>query len=191
MVERVYGALDRGALDEARALFNLAEACVRLAQAEAREAEALRRSEQEQALRATAQADKVQALAAEQEAAARVAAAQAAQAEAAARQAAAERVQAEALAAIEHARAEAARAEVAALEAEDTARLSPVERAVRKVARMILAAHAVLPADQRPEHSDMYAVTLEQVGEAIGVSRTVAGDRRQAAADLIATGYTG
>ncbi|MGV9693897.1 hypothetical protein ACWDUX_32900 [Streptomyces sp. NPDC003444] len=80
---------------------------------------------------------------------------------------------------------------MAALEAEDTARLSPVERAVRKVARMILAAHAALPADQRPATPDMYAITLDQVGEAIGVSTTVAGQRRQAAADLIATGYTG
>ncbi|MBT2611437.1 hypothetical protein J7I97_25055 [Streptomyces sp. ISL-87] len=56
---------------------------------------------------------------------------------------------------------------------------------------MILAAHAALPAAQRPERPDMYAVTLEVVGEALGVSRTVAGERRQAAADLIAGGYTG
>ncbi|MEU3749072.1 hypothetical protein AB0E71_28360 [Streptomyces narbonensis] len=37
----------------------------------------------------------------------------------------------------------------------------------------------------------MYAITLEQVGDAIGVSQTVAGERRKAAADLIANGYTG
>ncbi|MFE5547282.1 DUF2637 domain-containing protein [Streptomyces sp. NPDC056534] len=159
--------------------------------AEAREAEALRKVEQEQALRAAAQADKAQAVAAEQEAAARVATAQAAQAEAEARQAAAERAQAEALAAAEQARAERARAEVAALEAEDTARLSLVERAVRKVARMILTAHAALPADQRPAQPDMRIVPIKDVEEALGVSHTVAGQRRQAAADLIATGYTG
>lgn len=161
------------------------------AAAEAREAEALRKAEQEQALRAAAAAERAQALAAEQEAAARAATAQAAQAEAAARQAAAERAQAEALAAAERARAERGRAEVAALEAEDTARLSLVERAVRKVARMILAAHNALPADQRPATPDMRIVPIKDVEEALGVSHTIAGQRRQAAADLIATGYTG
>ncbi|MCX4871077.1 MULTISPECIES: DUF2637 domain-containing protein [unclassified Streptomyces] len=103
----------------------------------------------------------------------------------------AERITAEAEAATAVARETAARAELAAQVAEDKARLSPRERAERKVARMILAAHAALPADQRPEAPDMYAVSLEQVGEAIGVSQTVAGQRRQAAADLIADGYTG
>ncbi|WP_150226124.1 DUF2637 domain-containing protein [Streptomyces filamentosus] len=68
----------------------------------------------------------------------------------------------------------AARTEAAALEAEDTARLSPRERAERKVARLILAAHHALPADQRPETPDMYAVSLETVQDALGVSHTVA-----------------
>ncbi|MFI8371990.1 hypothetical protein [Streptomyces sp. NPDC085466] len=84
-----------------------------------------------------------------------------------------------------------ARTEAAALEAEDTARLSPRERAERKVARLILTAHHNLPADQRPAEPDMYAVSLEVVQEVLGVSHTVAGQRRQVAADLIATGYTG
>ncbi|MEV6332276.1 DUF2637 domain-containing protein [Streptomyces sp. NPDC051909] len=108
-----------------------------------------------------------------------------------ARQKTAERVAAEEAAAAAVARETAARAELAAQEAEDIARLSPRERAERKVARMILAAHAALPDDQRPAVPDMYAVSLEEVGEEIGVSRTVASERRQAAADLIAGGYAG
>ncbi|MFE0654183.1 DUF2637 domain-containing protein [Streptomyces sp. NPDC059534] len=101
------------------------------------------------------------------------------------------RAQAEALAAAQTAREAAARAEAAALQAEDTARLSPVERAVRKVARMILTAHHALPADQRPATPDMYAVPLKDIENELNISHTVAGQRRQAAAELIATGYTG
>ncbi|MFF8423367.1 DUF2637 domain-containing protein [Streptomyces sp. NPDC015680] len=108
-----------------------------------------------------------------------------------ARQKAAEAETAEAEAAAFVAREAAARAEIAAQEAEEEAGLSRRERAERKVARMILAAHAALPADERPEAPDMYAVSLEAVSEAIGVGQTVAGQRRQAAADLIADGYTG
>jgi hypothetical protein len=37
----------------------------------------------------------------------------------------------------------------------------------------------------------MYAVTLDQVGDALGVARTAASERRQAAYDLILNGYTG
>ncbi|MGW6865887.1 DUF2637 domain-containing protein [Streptomyces sp. NPDC054901] len=88
-------------------------------------------------------------------------------------------------------RAAAERAELAAQEAEDLARMPARERAERKVARMILAAWGALPADVRPEHPDKNAVSLEDVGAALNVSRTVAGERRQAAADLIAAGYTG
>ncbi|WP_432089695.1 hypothetical protein [Streptomyces sp. bgisy095] len=65
--------------------------------------------------------------------------------------------------------ADVERAEASALEAEDTACLSPGERAVRKVARMILAA---LPADQQPETPDMRVVPIKNVEEAIGVGRT-------------------
>ncbi|MFJ5099356.1 DUF2637 domain-containing protein [Streptomyces sp. NPDC088557] len=161
------------------------------ADAEAREAEALRKAEQEEALRAVAAADKAQAVAAEREARSRTAKAEAAQAEDDARKAVAERAQAEALASIERAREDVARAEAAALEAEALIRLTPTERAERRVARMILAAHEALPADQRPAAPDMYGVTIKDVEDALGVSHTVAGQRRQAAADLIATGYTG
>ncbi|MFE7515754.1 hypothetical protein ACFU8I_31680 [Streptomyces sp. NPDC057540] len=50
------------------------------------------------------------------------------------------------------------------------ARLSLVERAVRKVARMILAAHNALPAAQRPAQPDMRIVPIKDVEEALGVS---------------------
>ncbi|MFB7467096.1 DUF2637 domain-containing protein [Streptomyces sp. NPDC056224] len=92
--------------------------------------------------------------------------------------------------AAEH-REAAQRAELAAQEAEDLARMPARERAERKVARMILAAWAAMPADQRPDRPDKHAVSLEDVGTALNVSRTVAGERRQAAADLIAAGYSG
>ncbi|MGW7711595.1 DUF2637 domain-containing protein [Streptomyces sp. NPDC054771] len=108
-----------------------------------------------------------------------------------ARQKTAEAATAEAEAAAFAAREAAAHAEIAAQEAEEEAGLSRRERAERKVARMILAAHAALPADERPEAPDKYGVSLDQVSEAIGVGQTVAGQRRDAAADLIAGGYTG
>ncbi|MFE2553622.1 DUF2637 domain-containing protein [Streptomyces sp. NPDC059355] len=73
-----------------------------------------------------------------------------------------------------------ARAELAAQEAEDAARLSARERAERKVARMILAAGG-----------DQKVVPLADVETLLGVGRTVASERRQAAAELIASGYTG
>ncbi|MFE9222381.1 DUF2637 domain-containing protein [Streptomyces lavendulae] len=73
-----------------------------------------------------------------------------------------------------------ARAELAAQEAEDAARLSARERAERRVARMILAAGG-----------DEKAVPLAAIEAELNVGRTVAGERRQAAADLIAGGYTG
>ncbi|MFZ3475778.1 DUF2637 domain-containing protein [Streptomyces sp. 2.9] len=72
------------------------------------------------------------------------------------------------------------KAELAAQEAEDMARLSPRERAERRVARMILAAGG-----------GMSMVPLAAVEAELNVGRTVAGERRQAAADLIASGYTG
>ncbi|MCX4547231.1 DUF2637 domain-containing protein [Streptomyces sp. NBC_01565] len=76
--------------------------------------------------------------------------------------------------------AAANRAELAAQEAEDLARLSTRERAERKVARMILAAGG-----------DKDAVPLADIEAELNVGRTVASERRQAAADLIASGYTG
>ncbi|MFG2754700.1 DUF2637 domain-containing protein [Streptomyces xanthophaeus] len=72
------------------------------------------------------------------------------------------------------------RAELAAQEAEDAARLSSRERAERRVGRMILAAGG----DER-------AVPLADIETELNVGRTVASERRQAAAALIAGGYTG
>ncbi|MGW3378128.1 DUF2637 domain-containing protein [Streptomyces hydrogenans] len=108
-----------------------------------------------------------------------------------AQQAEAERLSAIAAAETARAREEAARAELAAIEAEDFAGLQIGERAERRVARMILAAWRALPEDERPAQPDMYAITLEQVQEALGVSRTIAGQRRTGAAQLISEGYTG
>ncbi|MDA5283683.1 DUF2637 domain-containing protein [Streptomyces sp. Isolate_45] len=71
-----------------------------------------------------------------------------------------------------------ARAELAAREAEDAARLSTRERAERRVARMILAAGG-----------DKDAVPLADIEAELNVGRTVASERRQAAAELIASGY--
>ncbi|WP_143202931.1 hypothetical protein [Streptomyces sp. CB02261] len=181
-IQRALSVLNRGDCDTARALLDLAHAHICLAEAEARAEEvesvaAEAAVEQQRALALKARADADQA--------------DADRAEAAARKAAAESAAAESQVATVHARAEVARAEVAALEAEDTARLTPVERAVRKVARLILAAHHTIPASRKPQAPDMYAVSLETVQDALRVSHTVAGQRRQAAADLIANGYTG
>lgn len=184
--ERTASAAERAAEAEEKAQQNAAEL-----EALAR-AEAARRSAAEDRKRtadATAEADARERKAAEDrritaEANRIVQEELAAAAEAATRAAEAERQKAEQ-------REAAERAELAAQEAEDLARLTTRERAERKVARMILAAHAALPADQRPERPDMYAVSLEHAGAALGVSRTVAGERRQAAMDLIDAGYTG
>ncbi|MGW6557595.1 DUF2637 domain-containing protein [Streptomyces hydrogenans] len=103
----------------------------------------------------------------------------------------AKKVTAEALADAAILRELAARKEQEAVEAEDIARMSVGERADRKVARMILAAHTATPEERRPETPDMYAVTLEQIQDALGISSSLAGRRREAAIQLIADGYTG
>jgi hypothetical protein len=77
-------------------------------------------------------------------------------------------------------RALAAEAEVRAVEAEDAARLTPRERAARKVARMILA-----DGNGNPEQ-----VELTAIADALGVSVTTASERRKEAAELLSTGYT-
>lgn len=66
-----------------------------------------------------------------------------------------------------------------AVEAEDEARLTPRERAVRKVARLALARTG----------GDVEALPLEDVADALGVSTSTASERRREAADLLATGY--
>ncbi|WP_236243623.1 hypothetical protein [Streptomyces sp. CC228A] len=56
---------------------------------------------------------------------------------------------------------------------------------------MILTAHAEIPADQRPDHPDMYAVSLDEIATQLNISKSAAGDRRQAADELIRSGYRG
>ncbi|MFE5709604.1 hypothetical protein ACFQ7J_02060 [Streptomyces sp. NPDC056501] len=56
---------------------------------------------------------------------------------------------------------------------------------------MILTAHAAVPGDQRPEHPDMYAVSIDEIATLLNMSKTAAGDRRQAADELIRSGYRG
>lgn len=77
------------------------------------------------------------------------------------------------------ARARTAEAELRAVEAEDAARLTPKERAARKVARIALTQHAG-HVDQMP---------LAAITEAFGVSESTASEYRKDAAALIAGGY--
>jgi hypothetical protein len=86
------------------------------------------------------------------------------------------------------AREKTARAELAAREAEDAARLSPRERDDRRVARMLLAAGVTVSST---DPKDKETVSLEAISAALGVQSTAAGQRRQAAYDLIKAGYTG
>ncbi|MEF9908609.1 DUF2637 domain-containing protein (plasmid) [Streptomyces sp. P5-A9] len=74
-------------------------------------------------------------------------------------------------------RLRAAGIERRAVEAEDEARRSPRERAVRKVARLALARTG----------GDIEA--LEDIADALGVSTSTASERRREAADLLASGY--
>ncbi|MFJ3141425.1 DUF2637 domain-containing protein [Streptomyces halstedii] len=77
------------------------------------------------------------------------------------------------------AREAAAETELRAVEAEDQARLTPKERATRKVARMILATGG-----QEAEQ-----VELTAIADALGVSVTTASDRRRDAVELLRGGY--
>ncbi|WP_327075671.1 hypothetical protein OG196_44055 (plasmid) [Kitasatospora purpeofusca] len=81
------------------------------------------------------------------------------------------------------ARLRAAEAERLAIAAEDEARLTPKDRATRKVARMILAA---TPDGHTP---DPKAIDLKAVMDALAVSQTTASDYRTEAAALLAGGY--
>ncbi|MFB7938307.1 DUF2637 domain-containing protein [Streptomyces sp. NPDC056049] len=161
------------------------------AEAEARTAAAQRQAEEDRLAAATAQAEADRRSAESERAKAEEARRIAEHREAAARTARAQRETAEATAAAAVAREAAARAELAAQEAEDEARLSTRERGERRVARMILTAHTELPADQRPAHPDMYAVSIDEIATQLNVSKTAAGDRRQAADALIRSGYRG
>ncbi|MER5747167.1 DUF2637 domain-containing protein [Streptomyces sp. NPDC002225] len=168
-----------------------AEKSAAQAEAEARVEAAHRQAEEDRLAAAAAQAEAAHRSAEAERAKAEEARNLAEQHEAAARTAQAERETAEAAAATAAAREATARAELAAQEAEDEARLTARERGERRVARMILNAHATLPTDQRPAHPDMYAVSIEEISALLNVSKTAAGDRRQAADELIRSGYRG
>lgn len=91
----------------------------------------------------------------------------------------AEQTAAEAKQAAAEARRAAAETELRAVEAEDQLKLSPRERAVRKVARIILAQH----------HGQADRLPLEAITDAFAVSMSTASDYRKEAAQLIAGGY--
>ncbi|WP_331726174.1 DUF2637 domain-containing protein [Streptomyces sp. NBC_01276] len=182
---------DAEAAERAAERQELAERTAEEAEAEARE-EAARRSAAEDRRRtaaATAEAEDKERRAAEDKL--RAAEANRIAKEHGRAAAEAEKATAEAERSTAEHRAAVERAELAALEAEDLARLGIRERAERKVARMILAAWSALPAGERPERPHIKLVSLEDVGSVLNVSRTIAGDRRQAAMDLIEAGYAG
>lgn len=91
----------------------------------------------------------------------------------------AEQAAAEAKKRASEARALAAEAELRATEAEDAARLTPKERAARKVARLILTQH----------RGQADALPLAAIVDALGVSESTASDYRKEAGALIAGGY--
>ncbi|MFB7341198.1 DUF2637 domain-containing protein [Streptomyces hydrogenans] len=186
LAERRAQSAERAAEREETAEKTAAEA-----EAEARSEAARRRAEEDRRKAAEAKAEADRRSAESERAKAEAARQIAEQAQAAARKAQAEQQTAEAVAAAAAAREAAARSELAAQEAEDEARLSARERGERRVARMILSAHAGLPDDERPEQPDMYAVSLDEIASQLNISKTAAGDRRQAADELIRSGYRG
>ncbi|RKN36719.1 DUF2637 domain-containing protein [Streptomyces hoynatensis] len=148
-------AHDRQAQEDRKAA---AEAAAAAAEAQRRETETRRRLLDEQARKEATQAD--------------IARAKRERAEA-------EKAAAEALREAAETREAVAEIELRAVEAEDLARLSPRERAARRVARMILARGGV-PA----------ALPLEDIKQALGVSSpATASEYRQEAAELLAGGY--
>jgi len=160
------------------------EAARAVESADAAEAERRAAEAEQAASEARARAAEVNRCAAEAEQAASEAKRRAADNERQAAALAAEKARAEADAAeakrrAAEVRAAAAEAELRAVEAEDQLKLSPRERAVRKVARTVTARHAG-QADQLP---------LEAITEAFGVSLSTASEYRKEAAALIAGGY--
>ncbi len=164
----------RIAQETARAIesADAAEARRRAAEAEEAAAEARARAAETEQRAAEVERDAAEVRARTVEINRRFAAAEAEQARAEADAAEAQQRAAEA-------RRAAAEMELRAVEAEDQLKLSPRERAVRKVARLILARHAG-QADQLP---------LEAITEAFAVSLSTASEYRKEAAALIASGY--
>ncbi|MGW2866020.1 hypothetical protein [Streptomyces sp. NPDC001205] len=82
-------------------------------------------------------------------------------------------------------KADAARAEAAAEAADDYARLTPRQRSVRRVARILLAAHPDMPVDKiEPE-----AVPLTTIMERLDVGQSTACEIRKEATVLLLSGY--
>ncbi|GAA3245005.1 DUF2637 domain-containing protein [Streptomyces lavendulae] len=156
------------------------------AEAEAESAAALKRAAEDRAAAAVtarraagiekdeAEARRRAAVADEEAKASKARAALAVRSEAEALQAAAEAQEAAAVT-----RARAAEIERRAVEVEDEAQLGKRERAVRKVARMVLA-----EAD-----GDANVLPLERISDTCNVSSTTASEYRREAAELIASGY--
>lgn len=163
----------RTAVDESDALESeaAAESNMRAAEMEARVAETRKRAAETEAaaVETEARVAETRRRAAEADRAAAVAEAEKETAKAAAEQARLRVVET---------RARVAETEARAVEMEDHAKLTPRERAARKVARMILAAGG-----------DAEQVELQTIADALGVSTTTASQRRQEAAELLAGGY--
>ncbi|MFI8334291.1 DUF2637 domain-containing protein [Streptomyces filamentosus] len=162
-----------------------AEESAELAAARARKAESDRIAAQEAARAAAARLEAEQAaaqadrLAAERQ---RLEAARAADA----RRAEEEQANAELFAAdAAQRRAARAEAEAQAEAAEDYISLSPRQRNARRVARMLLAAQPDTPAEEIPHD----AVSLKEIQDRLGVSRTIAGELRQEAVEILQNGY--
>ncbi|MEW1604983.1 DUF2637 domain-containing protein [Streptomyces sp. NPDC093808] len=174
-------AAERAATAEEEAVQSAAAAAADADRAAAEEAaaEARRRAAEAEQAASEARAREAEAarLAAEEEARQEAAAARAE--EDRYRAALAKRDAAEAEQAAAEARRRAAEAERRAVEAEDELNLSPRDRKVRRVARMILA--------DADGHADR--LPLEAVMTACGVSQTTASEYRTAAAGLLADGY--
>jgi hypothetical protein len=158
--------------DRAAELEERAVETQRAAEAKQRAAEANRR-----AAEANRRAREIERVAAEEKQ--RVDEAEAAAAEARSRKKAADRDAAEAEERAAEARRRAAEIERRAVEAEDELRLSPKERAVRRVARMVLAEAG----------GDAERLPLDRVAETLGVATGTASEYRKAAAALLADGY--
>ncbi|MFC9954268.1 DUF2637 domain-containing protein, partial [Streptomyces prasinus] len=174
-------AAERAASAETEAVQSAAAAAAEAdrAAAEERAAEARRHATEADQAATEARARAAEEAAREAEAEARKATADARTEEARRRAAEDQQRAAEADRAAAEAHRRAVEAERAAVEAEDEVSLTPRDRKVRKVARMILAeggGHA--------EH-----LPLESVMTACGVSQTTASEYRAAAAQLLAEGY--
>ncbi|MFD8597481.1 DUF2637 domain-containing protein [Kitasatospora sp. NPDC059646] len=165
---------DRAAVAEAQAVETATIAAARQTAAEADRAAAEAEAAAAETRRAAAETERLQAEEIARREAAIAEAQQSALAAAEAEMAAAET------------RRAAAEIERAAVEAEDVAKLKPRERAVRKVARMILTAHAANPDSASAEQ----VVPLAEIQAALDVSSpATASEYRQEAIELLAQGY--